>query len=89
MSVEIRFTSKETQVHNLKTLPKFYEDIMHGNKTFEVVENDREFKVNDILILEEWDSARNYTGRKLARRIIYILDEEECCKKGKIILGMR
>lgn len=39
------------KTHNLKTLPEFYFAIKRGSKTFEVRENDRDYKVGDILVL--------------------------------------
>lgn len=35
--------------HNLKTLPKWYKDVVSGAKTFEVRRKDRNFKVGDTL----------------------------------------
>jgi hypothetical protein len=40
--------------HILKTWPEFWDEVRHGNKTFEIRENDRCFKVGDTLTLERW-----------------------------------
>ena len=61
-------------IHELKTEREYFEAIVRGDKTFEVRENDRQFKVNDELLLKEISlSCSGYTGRVLHRRISYIL----------------
>lgn len=62
------------KVHNLKTFPKFFKAMVSGAKTFEVRFNDRDFKVNDIVILWAWDGSR-YTSEGKAYRVTYILDQ--------------
>lgn len=61
--------------HELKTWPEFYEAIISGAKNFDLRKNDRNFQVNDYLVLREWDPAtKTYSGRKTTRRISYILE---------------
>lgn len=48
-------------IHELKIKPQYYEDIKIGIKTFEIRKNDREFKLGDILILNEYDSGAGTT----------------------------
>jgi len=57
-----------------KTWPKIFELVMSGKKRFDVRLAD--FKVNkgDILVLEEWDpETREYTGRKIEKKVDYVL----------------
>ena len=61
-------------IHELKIYPKYFEEVMNGNKTFEVRKNDRHFKVGDAIVLNEWDNIK-YTGRKIHAVITYILDD--------------
>jgi len=62
-------------IHNLKTLPKYFQRVLEGVKPFEVRKMDRDFLVNDLVKLEEWDNITNeYTGRKLMFKIPYILE---------------
>ena len=62
-------------IHELKTWPEYYEEVFMGHKTFELRKNDRGFKKGDTLILKEWDNKTNeYTGRMLARNVIYIIE---------------
>lgn len=61
--------------HELKTYPKYFDETLKGNKTFECRLNDRGFEVGDIVILKEWDNIE-YSGREIRGRITYILDDK-------------
>lgn len=76
------------KIHELKTWPEYYKEIVAGRKTFEVRKNDREYKVGDILHLREWEPgnlepkegtmiyipiAPHYTGSELLAKVEYIL----------------
>lgn len=63
------------KVHNLKILPQYFEEALKGKKPFEVRLNDRDFKLGDIVVLEEWDGEK-YTGREISGKIKYILTDE-------------
>ena len=73
--------------HFLKLSPKFYVPVERNTKPFEVRKNDRDYKVGDILVLGEY-SEGEYTGRSMSRKITYILDDNEYCKEGYVILGI-
>ncbi|MES2287302.1 MAG: DUF3850 domain-containing protein [Bacteroidota bacterium] len=77
--------------HELKTLDKYYRAVLQGAKNFEIRFNDRNFKVNDILLLKEIDKDGNYTGRQLYRIVTYILKDavEYGLKEGFVILGIK
>lgn len=69
-------------VHVLKSDPAIFHAVESGLQTFELRYNDRNYQVDDVLILRETvftgkemaDGAELiYTGRHLARRITYIL----------------
>jgi len=50
-------------IHRLKTHPPYFQHIVDRKKAFEVRWNDREFKVGDKLVLEEFDpKARDGEG---------------------------
>lgn len=57
--------------HEIKILPKYFDDVMSGAKNFEIRKNDRDYKVGDTLILKEWNRGK-FTGRELERGIGYI-----------------
>ncbi|MFL0251271.1 ASCH/PUA domain-containing protein [Clostridium neuense] len=75
-------------VHELKTLPEYFQAVKEKRKPFEVRKNDRNFKVGDSLYLREW-TGEEYTGRKLIRIITYILNDSRYVKEGYVILGIK
>jgi Domain of unknown function (DUF3850) len=82
-------TNQERKVHELKTLKPYFQDVYSGVKQFEVRLNDRNFRVNDLLGLEEFDGAtQTYTGRYIIRRVTYILSDPMFVKDGFVIMGL-
>lgn len=75
-------------IHELKILPEYFDDVKHGNKRFELRKDDREYKVNDIIVLREFSDGE-YTGRKFVSLIKYILRNcpEYGLMDGYCILG--
>ncbi len=78
-----------------KVWPDYFKLIKSGKKKFELRLADFKAKEGDILILEEWNpEKKEYTGRKIRRKIKYILkfklndfgQEKEIKKKGIYIL---
>lgn len=68
-------------IHDLKSWPEFYEAVSTGLKTFELRQNDRGYRVGDVLRLREWDPGPSFsrdggafTGRECRRRVVYILE---------------
>ena len=63
--------------HELKTWPLYFRAIEMGRKKFEIRYNDRDFKVDDVVILKEWDpETETYTGAELTYRIGTMITEE-------------
>lgn len=76
--------------HDLKTLPKFYQDTYWKRKKFELRKNDRDFQVGDLLVLKEWDdSTQTYTGREFYANVTYILHNFPGLKDGYVVLGIK
>lgn len=74
--------------HDLKILPKYFEDVLSGIKTFELRENDRNFKTEDMLRLREFSDGE-YTGREVLKRITYILEGGSYgLEEGYVILAI-
>lgn len=75
--------------HELKILPKYFADIAFREKRFEIRKNDRDFKVGDILKLNEYDGEK-YTGHFIRRNVIYIHhgDGKYGLEEGYCVLGL-
>lgn len=76
------------QHHYLKILPKHFIEIEKGIKTFEIRLNDRTYQVGDILHLKEYCGGE-YTSRVLDREVCYLTDDQEYCKAGFVVLGLK
>lgn len=84
------FKNKKYEIHELKILPKYFNEVSHNIKRFEIRRNDRKFKVGDILILKEYNEEdKSFTGREVKRVIKYIL-QGPCygLEEGYCILGL-
>jgi len=66
---------KNVVKHELKTLRKYFIAVGSGDKTFEVRKNDRDYKIGDILILQEYNNMA-YTGTTIDCVITYILTDD-------------
>lgn len=76
--------------HELKILPKYFQAVWDGSKTFELRKDDRNYQRGDILVLTEWDGEK-YTGSTIYVKVTYILQNAENygLKDGYVILGIR
>lgn len=77
-------------VHELKIEPEYFKDVLSGDKTFEIRENDRNYRVGDYLALNEWNAKeKKHTGRSLLARVTYMLTDERFVAEGYAVLGIR
>lgn len=77
-------------IHELKILPKYFADVISGEKTFEIRKFDRPFHKGDLLALNEYDAERKcYTGNSCLVYIDYILDNKEYCKQGYLVMAIK
>lgn len=76
-------------IHKLKTWINFYKDIELGMKRFEIRKNDRDFKIDDILVLQEYNNITNqYTGKEKTVKVDYMLEGGQFgLEEGYVILG--
>lgn len=76
--------------HFLKIQPIWFEDVKSGKKNFEIRQNDRNFAVGDILVLQEYDHGQ-YTGREIQKEIEYIYhgDGYYGLAEGFCVLGIK
>ena len=78
--------------HKLKVWSEYMDDLINGNKSFEVRFNDRNFQVGDILNLMEFDKERKeYLDRELKVKITYILDNSvfDAIKDGFVVMAIK
>ena len=62
-----------------KILPKYYDEVWTGIKTFELRKDEDDVQPMTTLILREWDGTK-YTGRKLSALVVYVL--RNCSQYG-------
>lgn len=75
-------------IFQIKLDSRFFKDKLAGLKPFELRENDRGYKVGDIL--EELECKEGIiTGRKVRERITYMLEDYPGLEKGYCILGTK
>jgi hypothetical protein len=78
--------------HTLKTLPKYFNAVCDGMKTFEVRKDDRNFQIGDTLILLRYENGESQRAECIAK-ITYILgrdeDEKMFVPQGYVILGIK
>lgn len=61
-----------------KVWPKYFQAILEGKKNFELRLADFDINEGDILFLREWDpEIKDYTGRHLEKKIIYVLKTKD------------
>jgi len=75
--------------HELKTWPKYFQEILDGKKKFELRKNDRNFELEDILYLKEWSpETQLYTGRSVKLKVIYMVKYFIGLEPGYVIMGI-
>lgn len=56
-----------------KVWPEYFQEIIEGNKTFELRLNDFEINTGDVLVLKEWSpETKEYTGREIEKEVGYV-----------------
>ena len=74
--------------HFIKTVNPYFESVFFGVKTFEYRLNDRDFKVGDNVILQEYDNITgSYSGRVVSVRITYVLSDYCDMMEGYVIFS--
>lgn len=77
-------------IYALKQHPKHFEGVISGKKLFEIRKNDRDYKVGDLLALNEYDpETKSYTGASVLVYVDYILDNPEYCKEGYVVMSIK
>lgn len=80
-----------TQVHQVKVWPQYHAAIADGTKSFEVRRADRDYRVGDHLVLNEWDPMLyRYTGPRTICEVTYLLPGgQHGIEPGHVVLGIR
>ena len=67
-------------MQQLKSWPRFFNEIITGNKKHELRRNDRRYEVGMHLLLREYDEHKlEYTGRVQEVKITYITTDDTPC----------
>jgi hypothetical protein len=75
--------------HVLKCWPGLFDDVVCGEKRFEVRRNDRGFDAGDVLQLREWrPDTRSFSGRVTHVRVTYILHTAPGLQFGFVVMGI-
>ena len=76
------------QTHELKCWTRYFEPIIRGQKTFEIRENDRDFKKGDIVVLREYNEVDGgYTGSQAVAEIGYITNYSQM--PGYVVFSLK
>ena len=82
-------SSREAKIHVLKCWPEPFEAVLSGRKTAEFRLNDRDFRVGDSILLNEWHPTTGvYTGRGCLRVITHVLDSGYGMPDGFAMLSL-
>lgn len=71
-----------------KILPKYFDEVIHDRKKFEIRKDEDDLQFGDAVVLREWDGEK-YTGRATGQDIVYILRDvpEYGLMPGYVIFG--
>lgn len=73
--------------HTVKSWSHFFDAIESGHKKHDLRKNDRNYKVDDKLILQRYDNINGrYTGEFLERRVTYITNNQFPCAFSSAVL---
>lgn len=75
-------------IHELKIYTEFFNDVISGEKTFEIRKNDRPFHKGDLLALNEFD-GQYYTGNSCLVYVDYIMNNPDYVKKDMVIMAIK
>lgn len=77
-------------VHRLKAVQPYFNEVLNGEKTFEVRRFDRDFKVGDSVVLMDYDDMEDMLlGSEITFTISYILSDFRGIQDGYCIIGFK
>lgn len=79
---------RKPKTHTVKAWPQFFGPVQDGTKPFEIRKNDRDYRVGDTLLIQEWcPKKRDFTGHECQAIISYLTPWEQI--RGNVVLGIR
>ena len=75
--------------HKLKIKSEYFSAVINKTKTAEIRYNDRNYQVDDILILNEIDENGVFTGNNCAVIVTHVLDDNQYLQTGYVMLSFR
>lgn len=76
-------------IHSIKCNPEYFALLKDGSKTFELRNNDRNYKKGDTLIIHSYCVATGYTGDAAIRfNITFVLTDFVGLQSGFCILSL-
>ena len=75
-------------IHKIKVDPIYYESLLNGSKLFELRYNDRNYKVDDHLIIYEFENGQTL-GRALRFKVTFVLSNYCGLLDGYVILSLQ
>jgi hypothetical protein len=79
----------ERKLHELKTWPQYFQQVIDGVKTFEYRFNDRDFREGDDLLLLEYDPIKKtYSGRHCIVSVTSVLRSFKGIEDGYCIMSI-
>ena len=76
------------KIHKIRLGASFFEEVLSGEKSFELRKNDRGYKKGDILEMMEFKDGKN-TGRIVRVLVTYLLDDFTGLEDGFCIMATR
>lgn len=82
---------RDQKHHQIKCWPDYFTPTQNGDKPFEVREDDRNYRVGDLLIIREWNpETEEFTDRVAIRKITYKLQGGQLgIKDSYCVLGIK
>ena len=77
-----------TTMHELKCWTESFQPIVDGVKKFELRLRDRDYNVDDLLRLREWNPDTGYTGREVCVIVTWMLTSGFGLPNGYCIMSI-
>lgn len=74
------------KTHELKIHPRYYKEVKNRSKLFEIRKNDRDFKIDDGLVLREFADGELTHAPPIYGHVGYVTDYEQ--KEGYVVFSL-